>query len=578
MQNWNCFVECIHFWQAEEIGPCHRSPLTSDPFRRAVLANFAQYCDKYYLLISKIVSILDSFVPKEIAGAGGCNLAVTHDAESRSVHIIYGDVIEFEVESVPECDEDEHCDEVAQMDDVMEEMLVETIAEDSPPLGCSDEVLIQIKAEEVLSTARNADVEIKPLGEAADPKYQCQFVNCPKTFRLAKEYAAHQDSTHPWQIDGEVKVRCKFLSCDARFSSIPQLQAHHVGHRLRKREPKKRSSRKGPEISIRGRCCEHCHVVLKPHVNVYSQHCLEEHDCTPYTCPLCNEPFHLQSHLGDHLKSVHSSEELDHLLTHNLWREFTIVEQRLAECRFCYRVFTVHSLSAHVHHHRRELQQCCPRCGGAHFASFCNLPKPQRAKSWEKLRCSECGCWFSKKNFKEHMATHTHERNFPCTVCKKTFKVRRTATRHIQSHVNAANRKRLCYDCDTVLENEVQIVDHYQAEHPTLQPYRCPICCEGFFKKSLLVDHCHAHTDGERRAVSVKEPMAAYTIGKAQVFECTLCRRSFSTKRCTIAHLIVHTDRPHVCRVCNISFRLQTNLDDHMKDMHLRKCETATSE
>ncbi|XP_052864232.1 zinc finger protein 84-like [Anopheles cruzii] len=508
---------------------------------------------------------------------------LSSDLKLVTVHIIYGDVIELAVssaESGPECDEDEHCDEVDQnvAYEVMEEILVETITEDSSPVAHSGDILIQITEEEELSTARNVDVEIKPTNEVTDPKYRCQFVNCPKTFRLAKEYVAHQDSTHPWQIDGEVKVRCKFLSCDARFNSIPQLQAHHTGHRLTERAPKKRSTRKGREISIRGRCCEHCQAVLKPHVNVYSQHCLEEHDCTPYTCPLCNEPFHLQSHLGDHLKSAHSLEALERLLAHSLWREFTIDEQRLAECRFCYRVFTVQSLSVHVHRHRRELQQCCPRCGGAHFVACCDLPKPKRAKSWEKLHCNECDRWFSKKNFKEHMVTHTHERNFPCTVCKKTFKVRRTASRHIQSHVNAANSKRSCYDCDTVVDSEAHIVDHYQAEHPTLQPYRCPICGKGFFQKSLLADHCHAHTDGERRAVSVKEPVATYTLGKAQVFECTLCRRSFSTKRCTIAHLIVHTDRPHVCRVCNLSFRLQATLDDHMKDVHQRKYETATTE
>uniref|UniRef100_A0A182JFI3 C2H2-type domain-containing protein n=1 Tax=Anopheles atroparvus TaxID=41427 RepID=A0A182JFI3_ANOAO len=325
-----------------------------------------------------------------------------------------------------------------------------------------------------------------------------------------------------------------------------------------------------PERPVRVRKCEFCETVLDCRVNVYSQHCLEEHDRSPYACPLCKAPFHLQSHLNEHVKTEHSLEEVESFIAQDLWREFTVKEGvRMAECRFCYRIISSQaSRSNHAEQHRKEIWRFCSQCGGKHSEAFCSHPKPKYDARLEKLHCTQCDRWMSKKSFREHLVTHTKDRNFPCTVCKKTFKVQRTATRHIQNHINASNRRRRCYDCAAVLADEAEIPEHYRLEHPLLAPYRCPICGAGFHEKGLLADHCHTHSDDARRMVSIEAPLTSYQIGSARVFECTLCRRSFSTKRSTVAHLIVHTDRPFVCPQCNLSFRIEAMLAMHMVDVH----------
>ncbi|XP_058177407.1 zinc finger protein 84-like [Anopheles ziemanni] len=478
---------------AEEIAnlldPAHSQLVRCDPL---VLSNILHYCNSYHELILKIVSILDAFVPKEIAGDGGCHLSVSHDEESRTIAIQYGDITEEDLENVEE------------------------------PL----------------------DSEYASKGDAFDDE-ECE-------------------------------------ECQALFNDIESLNSHHVTHRMKRTaKPAEFDSLLQGKFSpagIRARKCEFCDIVMDCKVNVYSRHCLEVHNRSPYACPLCNTPFHLQSHMREHLKTEHSQEEVDLFIKQNLWREFAVHDgEQMAECRFCYLIIysRVASRASHAERHRLEVRRSCARCGGKHFEVFCSHPKETFEAKYQRRHCAHCDRWISKKNFKEHLVTHTKERSFPCTMCKKVFKVRRTATRHIQSHVNASNRKRKCYDCPTVLEDETEIPEHYRQVHPSLEPYRCPICSTGFNQKAKLEDHSHTHSDDERRTASIKCPVHSYHVGNARVFECTLCRRVFTTKRATVAHWIVHTDRPCVCTRCSLSFRAESLLDTHMVDVHKVKKNVA---
>ncbi|XP_058121594.1 zinc finger protein Xfin-like [Anopheles coustani] len=594
---------------ANLLDPAHSQLVRCDPL---VLSNILHYCNSYHELILKIVSILDAFVPKEIAGDGGCHLSVSHDEESRTIAIQYGDITEEDLENVEEpldseyaskgdAFDDEECEEVSL--DVADEVIEEIFDSQLVDLPC-DEIFVSTeendlqKNDETFLSNYQAyiendeevvmnDIQTVPVGlteesEIPNPKYICQYVGCPKEFVTAKEYSLHQGKTHPWLVETAIAVRCKYIQCQALFNDIESLNSHHVTHRMKRTaKPAEFDSLLQGKFSpagIRARKCEFCDIVMDCKVNVYSRHCLEVHNRSPYACPLCNTPFHLQSHMREHLKTEHSQEEVDLFIKQNLWREFAVHDgEQMAECRFCYLIIysRVASRASHAERHRLEVRRSCARCGGKHFEVFCSHPKETFEAKYQRRHCAHCDRWISKKNFKEHLVTHTKERSFPCTMCKKVFKVRRTATRHIQSHVNASNRKRKCYDCPTVLEDETEIPEHYRQVHPSLEPYRCPICSTGFNQKAKLEDHSHTHSDDERRTASIKCPVHSYHVGNARVFECTLCRRVFTTKRATVAHWIVHTDRPCVCTRCSLSFRAESLLDTHMVDVHKVKKNVA---
>ncbi|XP_053672102.1 zinc finger protein 528-like [Anopheles nili] len=329
------------------------------------------------------------------------------------------------------------------------------------------------------------------------------------------------------------------------------------------------------------RKCEFCETVLNTRlVNAYSQHCLEEHDRSLFTCPQCGDVFHLQTHFKEHLIADHSLDEVNEFVTQNLWREFVHNGELMAECRYCYLVFrTQNSCTRHEKLHLKELQQRCYQDDGLSSKVSYGHPKPRCPPNMENYTryCNICYRIVSKRNFREHMASHNSVREHSCPVCKKTFKVRRTATRHIQTHVNASNLKRKCYECDAVLSSESDIPDHYSSEHPTICPYRCPICGDGFMDKLPLKRHCHTHTDADRLEVSLKQPLISYKIDHACIYECTACYRSFNTKRATIAHWIVHTDRPYKCPQCHATFRIEDKLEQHTMDAHQQQVDEVES-
>ncbi|KFB42942.1 hypothetical protein ZHAS_00010812 [Anopheles sinensis] len=578
--------------EANLLEPAHSELIRCDPL---VLSNILHYCNSYHELILKIVSILDAFVPKEISGHGGCNLSVSHDEESRTIAIQYGDITEEDLEYVEEPIEsecaskgdtfdEEECEEVrCDVADVSLDVVIEEIFDsESVDLPC-DETFVSSeendlqKSDEVETFVSNDqaciendeelvmnDVQTVPEGptdesEIPDPKYICQYVGCPEVFITVKEYSLHQEKTHPWLVETAIAVRCKYIECQALFNDIESLNSHHVTHRMKRPgkypESDRLNQRKFSTSGIRVRKCEFCDIVMDCKVNVYSRHCLE-------------------SHMREHLKTEHSQEEVDRFIDQDLWREFAVHDgEQMAECRFCYLILfsRISSRASHAERHRKEVRRSCARCGGKHFEVFCSYPKETFEAKYQRRHCAHCDRWISKKNFKEHLVTHTKERSFPCTMCSKIFKVRRTATRHIQSHVNASNRKRKCYDCAAIVEDETELPEHYRQMHPSLKPYRCSICSEGFNGKAQLMDHCHAHSDDERRAASIKCPVHSYQVGNARVFECTLCRRVFTTKRATVAHWIVHTDRPCVCTWCNLTFRDESLLETHMMDVHRDK-------
>ncbi|XP_058450480.1 zinc finger protein 84-like [Malaya genurostris] len=427
-------------------------------------------------------------------------------------------------------------------------------------------------------------------------RYKCQFVRCNEKFQFAGEYDDHLRKSHLGIAKPPIELQCKHIECPLLFDDTYKLYLHHRNHKMQlKSKPKTRfrcehcqavfvtkkelmehirthtkkvDKADGIKINLVRRC-EFCAEILDPKINEYNVHCLNVHSHALYSCFVCGKNFHLMAHLSEHIKSGHDTETTKQHINESLWRAFEVDASSIKECRICFRLFaspkTEHQ---HREHHLKELTLTCTNCGGKHYESHCTEPRPTYAPVYEKVQCEQCQRWMSKKNIKEHIATHANERLYPCTVCKKSFKVKRTAHRHIQNHINAQNKRRKCYECDQVFENESSIPEHYRLVHQHLRPYNCQICGEGFYQKTELGDHSHTHSDSERRRISVQNPVEHYQLGNARVYECTLCRRAFSAKRTTVAHFIVHTDRPFVCDHCNMSFRAKITLEDHLLDVH----------
>ncbi|XP_055641356.1 zinc finger protein 197-like [Toxorhynchites rutilus septentrionalis] len=464
--------------------------------------------------------------------------------------------------------------------------------------------------EQVAESSSNASFDrIEFQGERDDPelgriesvnedksllRYKCQFKQCNMKFFTAGQYNDHLQQEHADEVEAPMELQCKHIDCKTMFDDTHKLLIHYKTHKLQQMKAKvslvchichvkfeckqelKQHLKEHPCKSNSGkmkliikRQCEFCEEILDPKIYVYNLHCLKEHGRALYNCFVCGKTFYLFAHLSEHIKTAHSAEAAQSFIEGSLWRTFSNDDVSINECRMCFRLFASQKAGIqHQEHHLKELSLTCTNCGGKHYESQCSDLRPKLGTVYEKVLCDLCQRWMSKKNIKEHLATHANERNYPCTVCKKTFKVQRTANRHIQNHINAQNKRRKCYDCDEVFDSEDSILEHYWQAHPDKRPYNCPICAEGFYLKVHLADHSHMHSDEDRRKISVKNPVEHYQIGNARVYECTLCRRCFSAKRTTVAHFLVHTDRPFLCEHCSMSFRTKASLEDHLLDAH----------
>uniref|UniRef100_A0A8D8FGN2 Zinc finger protein 26 n=1 Tax=Culex pipiens TaxID=7175 RepID=A0A8D8FGN2_CULPI len=570
---------------------------------------------RYYDVISRLVDVLDSctVVPEAVT--------VVHQPDLQQVLVCYGggegddadEIIEEcppeEILALEQGVEDDGDDEMIVFEETEEEEAGEEVGfeeveadlqdlVEEEPIETDEEVIEfevdQFEEESAVSEyfveylqdeTRSELAEGSEKGEEKgkdEERFKCQFVACDKRFMEYQELQSHLKKEHTGDATCS-QLQCKYGDCSATFDENGKLYAHLKTHgsvfELKDESKKHKKAYRPSTVKssskpvVARRKCEFCKESFDTKINVYNLHCLEAHGRPLYNCFVCAKTFYLLAHLNEHIKSGHDAATAKSFIMQSLWRTFQEDNATINECRMCFRLFSSpRAETQHQEFHLKELSLTCTTCGGKHYTSQCNEPRPKFGTVYEKVQCPQCERWMSKKNIKEHIATHANERNFPCTVCKKTFKVQRTAHRHIQNHINAQNKQRKCYDCEQVFSDEDELPTHYQTSHPGKHPYNCPICGQGFYQKAQLADHVHTHSDEDR--ISVKNPVEHYQVGNARVYECTLCRRGFSAKRTVVAHFIVHTDRPFVCELCGASFRAKAVLEEHVLDVHKVKMET----
>ena len=138
-----------------------------------------------------------------------------------------------------------------------------------------------------------------------------------------------------------------------------------------------------------------------------------------------------------------------------------------------------------------------------------------------------------------------------CGICGKTFGLKATLNRHIQSvHERAKPHK--CDICETYFTRKGSLNDHILHVHDKVKPHKCKLCGMCFAQKSKLNNHVR----------SVHE--------KAKPYKCELCEKCFSGKDNLNSHIrSVHEEaKPYKCDVCEKCFSLRSYLNAHIRSVH----------
>ncbi|KAL0281357.1 UNVERIFIED_CONTAM: hypothetical protein PYX00_002367 [Menopon gallinae] len=140
------------------------------------------------------------------------------------------------------------------------------------------------------------------------------------------------------------------------------------------------------------------------------------------------------------------------------------------------------------------------------------------------------------------------EPDFICTMCSKSFKVRKDLRDHVaEVHKDANNT--LCKLC---MKNftSVNSLKRHMLVHTGVKPYDCDICGRKFSQTSILKRHKFTH-------------------GKKKPFECNFCQKSYTQKMNLITHLRNHGVKTemvsHGCKLCSKSFVHPSGLSRHLK-------------
>ena len=191
--------------------------------------------------------------------------------------------------------------------------------------------------------------------------------------------------------------------------------------------------------------------------------------------------------------------------------------------------------------------------------------------------CQECGKRVKYHGMKEHLKTHSKEKNFSCQLCYRTFRLEKYLWAHQkkihQDHAEYLNRditvEDLKFDCDSCDMKFVMkdILEYHQAKAHSEQPERsfkvslkCFFCEETFSNGGDRNKHCY-NVHGKK-----DEPVG-------EKIRCMVCQKIIGKSHIS-EHKLRHTRvEKYQCILCYTDFSTNSN-----RKIHARKCHNSEEE
>ncbi|KAH8267989.1 hypothetical protein KR018_001268 [Drosophila ironensis] len=328
-----------------------------------------------------------------------------------------------------------------------------------------------------------------------------------------------------------------------------------------------------------------------PSVKLYDAH-LTEHPAECFTCgkKFCrwkNFSLHLKRHLGwkefgcyvCDKKFVVRSALVEHMRMHT--------GQTPLKCKICGKKFKRYSnLTQHRKRHTKMIlrkkeyvchcgevlpskarflwhkethdlkPKCCPYCCDrfVHANSLrrhIRLAHSEKFDYSEPIECPMCKQTFAKTSIKAHMATHSTDPQYDCTICNKSFSTKWNLKIHSWVHANRTAKPFKCEYCPKAFVRELDFKNHINA-HKQIKPYTCEYCGCKFIRKYNYMRHRREHHGTKK-------------------FTCDQCDKTFHRHYYLVEHRRMHTgERPFTCTICGKSSTTKTNHNKHLKIHHSR--------
>lgn len=263
-------------------------------------------------------------------------------------------------------------------------------------------------------------------------------------------------------------------------------------------------------------------------------------------------------------------------------------------CDACPKRFSsIWALKSHEKSHR--IIHKCTECNNKEFASFKSynnhkavvhgIGEKIEKKDACKFMCEKCGrLFYSEKILEEHDNIHTGVKPFICEHCGKAFY--RNQSLKIHLFVHTEETLFTCEYCGKQFKRKSSLQLHMRIHSKVTEkrnPYECQICNKRLSCKSGHMLHMRLHA-GEKPNKCSYEGCSAEYADKGQLsrhitkdhlnikeFVCPIedCGRDFYFAPSLRRHMVSHSEtRDFKCLECNKTFKMQKNLDLHVKFVH----------
>lgn len=266
------------------------------------------------------------------------------------------------------------------------------------------------------------------------------------------------------------------------------------------------------------------------------------------------------------------------------------------KCSRCNEVFEFRKyLRLHRNVHRDE-----PRYYPLHRKER-TKPIERKSKSTDLNRwiCIICANVYAKRsllrehrrkdhNIDKHNYTQyiNHELNlyewsaeYTCDICDKRLHTKRGIREHMTVHgagERRTRRKHLCTVCGIWLSSAHNLNIHDKVVHKQERDFQCPHCERSFSFAHHLRAHINRHT-GNRpyscqscdkkffECSNLNEHIKSVHLNVKR-YVCQVCTKSFNRSGNLTAHMFIHTNRyPHQCGHCNAGFLRKYKLTAHLE-------------
>ncbi|CAL4179245.1 unnamed protein product, partial [Meganyctiphanes norvegica] len=166
-------------------------------------------------------------------------------------------------------------------------------------------------------------------------------------------------------------------------------------------------------------------------------------------------------------------------------------------------------------------------------------------------RCSVCNKTFEiRRHRNRHMFSHSSERTFCCDICAKTLKTS-DSLHHHQKICHSDAELHSCMECDYKTKWKGAIKQHMLNKHLHESEFQCKICCKSFISDGPLKNHMTVHSSD-------------------RPFACEICNKKFKTAKDRQKHMLNHsTVKPFECTKCDKKYASKSFLTKHTKTSHM---------